>query len=140
MVSQLTIFLQNEKGHLSKAVSLIGDAQINMHALSIADTKDFGVARIFCEAPEEAAKALNDAGFRAAVTPVVAVRIPNEPGGLAQLLRFCEDSDMNLEYAYCFSLKDDIAIDVLKIEGEGNEKKLADAGFHILGDDEINAL
>lgn len=140
MVSQLTVFLQNEKGHLSKAVAAIAGAEINMHALYVADTKDFGVARIFCQTPDVAAKELTEAGFRAAVTPVIAVRIPNEPGGLARLLRFCEDADMNIEYAYCFAVKSEYAIDVLKIEGEECEQKLADAGFHIVDDSELDAF
>ncbi len=140
MISQLTVFLQNEKGHLARAVDAIASAEINMHALYVADTKDFGVARIFCETPEVAASILTDAGFRAAVTPVIAVRIPNEPGGLARLLRFCEDADMNIEYAYCFAVRDESAIDVLKIEGDHCEQKLSEAGFHIVDHDEIDAL
>ncbi|WP_165060137.1 MULTISPECIES: amino acid-binding protein [unclassified Adlercreutzia] len=140
MVSQLSIFLQNEKGHLSKAVSTIADANINMHALYLADTQDFGVARVFCDTPDVAAKLLTDAGFKASVTPVVAVRIPNEPGGLARLLRFCDDSDMNIEYAYCFAVKDESAIDVLKINGEDVEQKLRDANFDIVEHGEIYAI
>lgn len=140
MISQLTVFLQNEKGRLSQAVSIIADNQINMHALYLADTRDFGVARIFCEDPQGAADALTSAGFRATVTPVVGVRIPNEPGGLARLLRFCNDNDMNIEYAYCFAVKDDYAIDVLKIEGVDVEQRLKDADFHIVEHDEINAI
>ena len=140
MISQLTVFLQNEQGHLSRAVSALADAEINMHALYVADTKDFGVARIFCETPEKAASLLTDAGFRAAVTPVIAVRIPDEPGGLARLLRFCDEGDMNIEYAYCFAVKDNSAVDVLKIEGDDSERKLLDAGFHIVTPEEIDAL
>lgn len=140
MISQLSIFLQNKKGHLARAVSAIADAEINMHALYIADTQDFGVARIFCDTPEVAAQLLSQAGFKASVTPVVAVRIPNEPGGLARLLRFCDDAGMNIEYAYCFAVRDESAIDVLKIDAEDAEEKLKGAGFHIVEHDEIDAI
>ncbi len=139
MISQLSIFLQNKKGHLAQAVSAIADAGINMHALYLADTQDFGVARIFCDTPEAAAETLAAAGFKASVTPVVAVRIPNEPGGLARLLRFCDEADMNIEYAYCFGVQQKSAIDVLKIDGDDAEAKLADAGFHVVAPDEIYA-
>lgn len=140
MISQLSIFLQNKKGHLAKAVGTIADAEINMHALYIADTQDFGVARIFCDTPDDAARILTDAGFKASVTPVVAVRIADEPGGLARLLRFCDDANMNIEYAYCFAVRDESAIDVLKIDAQDAEDKLRAAGFHIVEHDEIAAI
>lgn len=140
MISQLSVFLQNEKGHLSKAVETISNANINLHALYIADTQDFGVVRILCDTPDTAVNILTEAGFKASLTSVVAVSIPNEPHGLARLLRFCNDSDMNIEYAYCFAVRNDTAIDVLKIDGDDVEQKLEDAGFHVVGHDEIYAI
>ena len=83
MISQLTVFLANERGRLAAACRTLADAGFNMHSLVLADTADFGVVRIFCDRPDEAAALLVDAGYRAAVTPVIAVRVPNEPGGLA---------------------------------------------------------
>ena len=88
MISQLTVFLENEKGRLASACRAISDAGINMHALNLADTADFGVARVVVDAPEAAAEALRKVGYRATVTPVLGVRVPNRPGGLATLLEF----------------------------------------------------
>ncbi len=137
MISQLTVFLQNEKGRLASACRAIADEGINMHALFLADTQDFGVARIFCDTPEVAAEKLAAAGYRATVTPVIAVRVPNKPGGLATLLEFCDERDMNVEYGYCFSVGDEFAVDVLKIDGADAEAKLVEAGFDAVGAEEI---
>lgn len=140
MISQLSVFLTNEKGRLAAACRTLADAGFNMHSLVLADTADFGVVRIFCDRPDEAAAMLIEAGYRAAVTPVIAVRVPNEPGGLARLLEHCDQCDMNVEYGYCYSVGSDAAIDVLKIEGEGAEERLAEAGFDLVEADEIYAL
>lgn len=137
MISQLTVFLQNEKGRLASACRTIADAGINMHALFLADTQDFGVARIFCDNPDKACERLSEAGYRATVTPVIAVRVPNVPGGLASLLEFCDENDMNVEYGYCFSVGNERAIDVLKIEGPDAEAKLIAGGFDIVEPEEI---
>ena len=117
MISQLTVFLANEKGRLAAASRVLSDAGINMQALFIADTADFGIVRIFCDTPALAAAKLAEAGFRATITPVIAVSVADEPGTLARLLEFCHQSSMNIEYGYCFAAGDGRAIDVLKIEG-----------------------
>lgn len=130
MVEQLTIFLQNEKGRLAACCKALADAGINMHSLNVADTADFGVARVICDTPKAAAKALDAAGFRANATPVLAVEVPNVPGGLAKLLAFLDSKDVNLEYAYCFSVNNEKAVDVLRIDGaESIEDDLMAAGF-----------
>ena len=87
MISQLTVFLENEKGRLAAACRAVSDAGINMHALNLADTSDFGVVRMLTDTPEAAAEALREQGYRATVTPVLAVRVPNVPGGLAKRQR-----------------------------------------------------
>ena len=75
MISQLTVFMENERGRLASACRTIADAGINMYALFVADTADFGVARIFCDTPQAAAKALTEAGYRAMVAPVLGERL-----------------------------------------------------------------
>ena len=130
MISQLTIFLENEKGRLAAACRAVSDAGINMHALNLADTADFGVARMLCDTPDAAAQALKKQGWRAAVTPVLAVRVPNQPGGLAALLEFFDEQNVNVEYGYCFSVDAEFAVDVLKVDGDADiERKLTEAGF-----------
>ncbi|MEG0376126.1 MAG: ACT domain-containing protein [Raoultibacter sp.] len=129
MISQLTVFLENEKGRLARACRTIADSGFNMSALFLADTADFGVARIFCDRPEEAVEKLREAGYRATITPVLGVRVPNRPGGLAELLEFFNEHDVNIEYGYCFSVNQEYAIDVLKVSDHSIEDKLAAAGF-----------
>ena len=85
MISQLTVFLENEKGRLAAACRAVSDAGINMHALNLADTSDFGVVRMLTDTPEAAAEALREQGYRATVTPVLAVRVPNVQIGRAHV-------------------------------------------------------
>ena len=141
MIEQLTVFLENEKGRLAAACQTLADAGINMHALNLADTADFGVVRMLCDTPEAASGALKAAGYRAAVTPVLGVRVPNVPGGLARLLSFMDEQEANIEYGYCLSVNDDVAIDVLKVDGDsGIEEKLTAAGFEPVRPEDIYEL
>lgn len=141
MVSQLTVFLENEKGRLAAACRILGDAGFNMHSMNLADTADFGVARMLCDRPEAAAEALRNAGYRATVTPVLAVRVPHVEGGLAGLLEFLDSCDVNIEYGYCFAVGSQDAIDVLKITAaEGIEARLVEAGYEPVNPEEIYEL
>lgn len=115
MIEQVTVFLENEKGRLLALTEALGRADVNMHALTIAETSDYGLVRIVCDKPEDACRVLEQEGFRAIVTKVLGVVVPNRPGGLAELLRTLESLDLNIEYGYCFSAKDDEAVDVLKV-------------------------
>lgn len=141
MISQLTVFLENQKGRLAAACRTVSDAGINMHALFIADTQDFGVVRMLVDHPKKAAEALRSAGYRATITPVTAVRVPNQPGGLAKLLEFMDSQDVNVEYGYCFSVGEDYAIDVLKTDEDAQlESKLIEGGFQPVAPEEIYAV
>ena len=134
MISQLTVFLENDKGRLASACRVLSDAGVNLHALNLADTADFGVARVLADTP-------NAAADRAMVTPVLAVRVPNVKGGLATLLEFLDQQSVNIEYGYCFSVNPEMAIDVLTIgEAEGIEAKLEEAGFATVSPEEVYQL
>ena len=115
MIEQVTVFLENEKGRLLALTEALGNADVNMQALTIAETSDYGLVRIVCDKPEEACRVLEQEGFRAIVTKVLGVVVPNRPGGLAGLLQTLESLDLNIEYGYCFSARDDEAVDVLKV-------------------------
>ena len=136
MIDQLTVFLENSEGRLASAARAIADAGINMRALFVAETADFGVARIFCDTPNAAAEALREAGYRATVTQVLGVHVPDEPGGLATLLEFLNDHGVNIEYGYCF-VAGDVAIDVLKVSDPSIEAELANAGFALVDPKEV---
>ena len=137
MLNQLTVFLQNTEGRLAQLCRVLGDAGINMHSLFIADTVDYGVARIFCDTPRAARKALNSAGFRVSVIPVIGVKVPNRPGGLAEIIELFDKNGINIEYNYCFSTDDNQAIDIIKADDLGVEKALVEAGFELVKKEEI---
>lgn len=136
MISQLTVFLENEEGRLASAVRTISDAGINMQALFLADTADFGVLRIFCDTPEKACSVLQDAGYRVRLIDVVAIKVPNKPGELANLMDYLNESNINIEYAHCF-ITGDYAVDVLKVADPSLDVKLAAAGFDVCKPEDI---
>jgi len=129
-IKQISVFLENKKGRLYEALKELGDKNINIRALSIADTSEFGVLRMIVDKPEEAKKALEDAGFTTKINNVVAVEVSDTPGGLAKALYYLYQADINIEYVYAFVEKSgenavvvlrtnnlDKAIDVLKNNG-----------------------
>lgn len=140
MITQVTIFLENDNGRLAEAVRVISDAGLNMRALFLTDTAAFGLVRIFCDKPETAVEKLTEAGLRASLTSVVAVRVPDEPGALAQLLECCDQHQFPIEYGYCFTVDDGTAIDVLKINTPGVEDVLASEGFALVAPEEVYDL
>jgi hypothetical protein len=139
MVEQLSVFLANEKGRLARMCRLLGDAGLNMHALVVADTADYGVARVICDRPHTARQVLERDGFAVSVTHVIAAEVPDHPGGLADVLEALGAEGLNVEYLYCF-LKPDAAtaVDVLRVEdAERASVVLAGAGIGLLHAAEI---
>lgn len=133
MIEQLSVFLENKAGRLAELSRVLGDAGINMHALMVADTSEFGVIRIICDSPRRAKALLEDVGLGASITPVTAVEIPDRPGGLADVLEALDHAGANVEYAYCFvEPKGDAAVDVFKVDDEDAERILTEAGFRVL--------
>ncbi len=102
MVKQISVFLENKAGRLASVTRVLGDAGINIRALSIADTSDFGVLRLIVNDPEKAYQILRDAGFTVSQTDVVAVSVPDRPGGLAEILQVMAEAEINIEYLYAF--------------------------------------
>ena len=101
-IKQISIFLQNKKGRLYDVCAVLGKNNINIRALNVAETEAFGVLRIVVNKPDEAVKALSEANFVANITDVVAVEVPDRPGGLAEILKVLADEDVNVEYMYGF--------------------------------------
>ena len=99
-VKQLSVFVENRPGRLSAITRLLGDANINIRAMSIADTKDFGILRLIVDDAYSAAGVLKDADYVASLTQVLAFQIPDTPGGLSQLLSHFSDAKVNVEYMY----------------------------------------
>jgi len=101
-IKQLSVFVENRTGKLVDVIETLGGAGIDIRALSIADTADFGILRIIVNKPEEVADLLRGKGYVARLTDVLAISLPDSPGSLAKVLRALSDAHVNLEYTYAF--------------------------------------
>jgi hypothetical protein len=101
-ITQISIFLENKKGRLYEVCSLLSANHINIRALTIAETDEFGILRIVVDKPKDAISLLRTNGFVANLTDIVAVEVEDEPGGLANTLKLLSENDINVEYMYGF--------------------------------------
>jgi hypothetical protein len=101
-VKQVSIFLENKAGRLAEVTNTLGKAGINIRALSLADTSDFGILRLIVNDYEKAARVLKENGFTVGETEVLAVEVPDRPGGLGGILSIIHEAGMNVEYMYAF--------------------------------------
>ncbi|HNQ49868.1 MAG TPA: ACT domain-containing protein [Candidatus Omnitrophota bacterium] len=99
---QISIFLENKKGRLLDVCSLLGENKINLRALTVAESDNFGVLRLVVDKPQEATTILKAKGFVANLTEIVAVEVPDKPGGLAEVLKVLAKHNINVEYMYGF--------------------------------------
>jgi hypothetical protein len=99
---QISVFLENKSGRLAKVTKVLGENGINIRALSIADTTDFGILRLIVNDPDKAWKVLKDNEFTVSETEIIAVQVPDKPGGLAEILETLEKGKINIEYMYAF--------------------------------------
>ena len=116
-VKQISIFLENKTGRLASVTRLLGTAGINIRALSMADTSDFGILRMIVNNVDAALETLREAAYTVSLTDVVAIEIPDTPGGLADVLESFQNAGMNVEYLYAFVEKtSDKAVVVFRFE------------------------
>lgn len=101
-VKQISVFIENKTGKLAEATRFIADHNINLRALSIADTQDFGILRIICDDPDAANKALQNGGYITTTTEVLAASISDKPGSLATILEVLSEAKVVVEYTYAF--------------------------------------
>jgi hypothetical protein len=99
---QLSIFLENQSGRLAEVMEVLAKAEINIRALSLADTSEFGVLRLLADKPEAARAALREQGFQAQITEVSAVEVPDRPGALSRVLNAFHAAGVDVEYMYAF--------------------------------------
>ncbi|GAB1402380.1 ACT domain-containing protein [Elusimicrobiota bacterium] len=129
-INQISIFIENTKGRLAEVCSILGENNINIRALTIAESPEFGILRVVLDKPEEAKEILKKNGFIATSADIVAVEVSDDPGGLAKALKVLADNNINVQYMYGFVEKAtdkalmvfkfeniDKAIDVLKSKG-----------------------
>ena len=141
MLKQISIFVENRKGRLALVTQVLGEAGIDLIALSVADTTEYGIVRCIADQPEKAVELLLENGFTAATTEVLAVEVPDEPGGLAKVLQIVEDADINVEYLYSFvRTVSENALILLRVENNKNAaciKALQANGVRVLSDEEV---
>lgn len=139
MIRQVSVFLENKEGRLYEVTERLASEGIDLRALSVADTKDFGVLRLVVNQPEKALEVLKNEGYSVRFTDVVAVAIPDRPGGLAGVLRILHENKLNIEYMYTLvSCLAGEAILVMRFEdGKLAEKVLHNHGVRILEEKEV---
>ena len=101
-VRQISIFLENRSGRLASVLKEVGRAGVNIRALSLADTSDFGILRLIVDDVDKCVKSLRDTGHTVSLTEVLAIEVPDRPGGLAGILDALSEAGLNVEYMYAF--------------------------------------
>jgi len=141
-VKQISIFLENKKGRLAEVTHLLAAEKVNIRALSLADTADFGVLRINVNDPDACLAVLKASSIVAQVTEVIAVEIEDKPGGLARALAVLDAAGLNVEYMYAYvEKKKDNAIVICKIDDrERALEVLSDKGVATLNAQALKAL
>lgn len=141
-VSQLSVFIENKSGRLADVTRSLSDAKINIRALCIADTIDYGLLRLIVNDPVGAKKALTEAGFTVALTEVLAIEVPDKPGGLADIIDVVAEAGFNIEYMYAFvGTSGENAIVIFRIERVDEAiVALQGRGVHIFTGEELHSL
>ena len=135
-IRQLSAFLENKPGSLVKVTEALSRASVDMRALSVADTQDFGILRLIVNDPDAARAALTESGILGAETPVVAVGVPDEPGALRNLVGLLSEKEINIEYLYAFlaPAKGRAFVALRVPDAEKAEAILRDAGFETVSE------
>ena len=141
-IKQLTVFIENKKGTVVSVTDILSKNNINLRALSIAETQDFGMLRLIVNDEESAEKVLADGGYLTKTIDVVGVKIGDEPGKLTAALDVLDKADINVEYLYAFMARTEKhAYVVLRVENNDvAEAALTAAGFKMISEADINKL
>lgn len=143
-VKQISVFLENRSGQLADLTKTLSENGVDLRTLTIAETTEFGIVRMIVNDPDKASSVLKEAGYVCALTQVLAVVVPDVPGGLYSVLKILCDNDINLEYTYAFtSKKKDGAYTIFHV-GEKNVgaaiEALTQKGIEIVPQSELDAL
>lgn len=142
-IKQISVFLENKPGALYAMTGVLAQNKIDMRAFSLAETSDFGIARVIVDDVYKTATVLKDAGFVSNVTPVLGVAIPDVPGGLNKVLQILTDAKVNVEYMYAFLGGRDAehAYMIFRVEDNAAASAaLAARGIQVLEQEEIDKL
>ena len=138
-VRQVSVFLENKSGRLYEACKCLAEAKVNIRALSIAETADYGVLRLIVNDPGKAMEVMSENRFTVSETEVIAVEVPDDPGGLAGVLSPLYEANVNIEYLYCFVEKSgESAIVVFRVEQLDEAiKALQASDYTVLREDDV---
>ena len=143
-VTQLSIFVENRFGRIAQLTRLLADNNIDMRTISIADTKEFGIVRIIADDPEKAAQVLQDDGWIFQKTPVIAVVIPDVPGGMADVLDALTEKEIGVEYIYAvIAKKAETACMIFRVKDKHSQEAinlLNKKGYTLLSQEEVNGI
>ena len=141
-IKQLTVFVQNKKGTVVSVTEILSKNNINIRALSIAETQDFGILRLIVNDEKAAETVLTENGYLIKVIDVIGVKIGDAPGKLTEALDVLDKANINVEYLYAFMARTEKhAYVVLRVEDNTTaEKALSDAGFRLISEEDINKL
>ena len=136
---QISVFLENKRGRLAEITAVLGAHDIDMGALCVADTTDFGILRIIVDKPDLAARLLKEKGFAVSITEVIAISVEDRPGGLAEALAVFDDCEINIEYIYHYVRKNEQrATVILRVENPCEAiKRLLDTRIDLLVDSDL---
>lgn len=140
MVQQLSVFIENKKGRLAFITKILAQAGVDIRAMSVADTSDFGILRLIVDNPEKAIEAFKNEGMAVSLTEVLAVGVEDVPGGFAKAANALWNNGISIEYAYAFiSQKDGAAFVILRVDdNEGADKVLKENGVTVLAEEDIS--
>ena len=138
-IRQISIFLENKPGQLSAICRALADAGVNIATLSLADTADFGIVRMIVDDHEKTKAVLTEKGHVVNVREVIAVCVPDRPGGMAEVMQVLDAAGANIEYSYAFAFhKGEKAVLVFRFDDNAKaESALKAAGYTTLGEDEV---
>lgn len=140
-VTQISIFLENTGGRIAEATSILAEAGINIRAMSLADTTDFGVLRLIVSDVDKAEKALKDKGFTVGKTNVVAVQVEDKPGGLHTILNILAQAEINVEYIYALLKEGKNAVMIFRFDNTDNALRVLEANnIKIFSGEDVYAI
>lgn len=141
-INQLSIFAENKPGTIYNIAKCIADAGVDIRAMSVADTQDFGILRLIVSDLETAKNALHDDGCILSVTQVIGVEVPDIPGGLASVLEILYNNHINVEYVYAFiTISKKNACVVLRVgDNDKATEILEGAGIKVLTEDYVKSI
>ena len=141
-IKQISIFVENKSGRLAEITEALAQSDIDIRAMSVADTSDFGILRLIVDKPEEAVVAFREAGMTVSLTSVIAIGVHDKPGEFAKAVRLLADNDIDVEYIYAFiSREKGKAFVILRANDEDRAiDLLSKSGFTLLTAEEIHGM